>query len=103
MGEGGHISKTDFLGLCKDMEEIGLDILNLLDVVDDVFDGAGLSYDQFMESICKFRGTRQATLKDITQFRNHVNAKLDAMEGRIVDLGGAFEAMTTRLDELTSA
>lgn len=79
----GEISKDEFLKLlevkdaCLVLTEIGVDVFNLVDNADFIFDQnmdddgnvTPLTFPDFMEVVLKMRGSNGATVKDIVELR----------------------------------
>merc|ERR1740130_2484540 len=69
------LSKPDFLALLVSPQcaiaanDIGVDVLALLDITDMVYDdlepGEGVSFEEFVNLVLSMRGTNPATVKDV--------------------------------------
>jgi len=84
----GTISKEEFSKIlefpdaCRALEEVGVDVLNLVDNIDFIFveeegpDGTveekALSFGDFMDLVLTLRGSNTATVKDIVDLRKYV-------------------------------
>merc|ERR1719502_2608286 len=78
-----QISKDEFERLlvlpeaAKIIQEIGVDVIGLVDFADFIFkDGSELSFSDFMELVLSFRGSNQATVKDVVDLRKFVLSEL---------------------------
>lgn len=82
----GFITKAEFARLfeyrkaCKALEEVGVDVIGLIDNIDLIFqpqllddDEVKLSFEEFLEIVLGLRGTNMATVKDITDLRKFIN------------------------------
>jgi voltage-gated sodium channel len=84
------ISKEEFQQLlmrrdaAKTIQEIGVDVVGLVDFSDYIFkDGVELSFADLMELVLQFRGSNQATVKDIVDLRRLVLGQIMEMEERL--------------------
>lgn len=79
-------SLLQFEGAAKAIQEVGVDVVGLMDFTDFIFkDGKALSFPEFMDMILQLRGTNTATVKDIVDLRRYVTIELDMMDQRICD------------------
>jgi len=97
----GCISKDEFMTLLTDktaeatLQEVGVDVVGLVDFADFIFqdevaqdDGYSdvyktLTFPDFMEVILQFRGTNQATVRDIVDLRRHFMTRIGSLEERL--------------------
>lgn len=89
------ISKQDFLAVVQDhdaimtLREIDVDPVNLVDFTEIIFSGDAVSkegtlkFPDFMEIILSFRGTNNATVKDLVQLRHYLNPQLEKLNARL--------------------
>lgn len=96
------ISKAEFMSLLDNekatsiLEEVGVDVVGLLDVADFIFkedldedlDEEGshkLSFEDFMEVVLKLRGTNGSTVKDIVDLRKFVQLRFELLELKMAE------------------
>eukprot|EP00418_Pyrodinium_bahamense_P014751 CAMPEP_0179123766 /NCGR_PEP_ID=MMETSP0796-20121207/58462_1 /TAXON_ID=73915 /ORGANISM="Pyrodinium bahamense, Strain pbaha01" /LENGTH=238 /DNA_ID=CAMNT_0020822413 /DNA_START=1 /DNA_END=714 /DNA_ORIENTATION=- len=101
------ISKDEFIKLlqnekaAKILNEVGVDVVGLVDFVDEIFDqppaddnNGGtkdleekkLTFEEFMTVVLELRGSNSATVKDVVQLRKHLNTQLGRLERKLADL-----------------
>mmetsp|Transcript_79213 Transcript_79213/g.169687 ORF Transcript_79213/g.169687 Transcript_79213/m.169687 type:complete len:588 (+) Transcript_79213:119-1882(+) len=85
----GMISKDEFItmvgsnNVVSALQGIGLDVIGLLDLVDDIFvDGASISIEDFMEIVQQFRGSQAAILKDIADLKRYIGSQFECITRR---------------------
>jgi hypothetical protein len=96
----GEISKEEFCKIlenrdaCMTLQEVGVDVCGLVDVVDFIFaereqdedndDGDGepqqLSFGDFMEIVLQLRGSNNATVKDVVDLRKFIVSQNEKLE-----------------------
>eukprot|EP00443_Scrippsiella_acuminata_P063161 CAMPEP_0115440850 /NCGR_PEP_ID=MMETSP0271-20121206/36513_1 /TAXON_ID=71861 /ORGANISM="Scrippsiella trochoidea, Strain CCMP3099" /LENGTH=815 /DNA_ID=CAMNT_0002866603 /DNA_START=107 /DNA_END=2552 /DNA_ORIENTATION=- len=101
--DGDHqISRAEFEkllekpGAARLLQEVDVDVLGLVDLADYIFEDEDeelgdktddepyqLSFEKFMEVVLQLRGTNNATVKDIVDFRKFVKIRLSNFEERI--------------------
>lgn len=86
--KNGKISKAEFAKLfdfpvaCRALEEVGVDVIGLIDSIDLIFQPAQwddeeqeeptLKFEEFLEIVLAIRGSNKATVKDITDLRKFI-------------------------------
>jgi len=98
-----QITKKEFLNLLSNkaattiLEDVGVDVVGLVDFADTIFEAdcsdefgepqqKVLSFADFMGVILDLRGSNTATLRDITQLRNHINGRFTRLEQKLLEL-----------------
>merc|ERR1711957_873690 len=100
--EDMHISRNEFelLLLNSDaarvIQDVGVDVVGLVDFTDIIFaeaDVDGLSFEEFITVVLKFRGTNTATVRDIVDLRKLILRSCAVMDQ-------TFQAIETVLKDL---
>jgi len=69
----------------RNLHEVGVDVVALVDFADFIFtDNDFLSIPDFVETVLQFRGSNNATVKDIVDIRKYLAKELQELEGRLV-------------------
>jgi len=94
------ISKDEFAQILttpeavKSLQEVGVDVAGIVDFTDFIFDEEGspadqgdavqtLCFEDFMEVVLTFRGSNEATVRDIVELRKFICGLLDNVEDRL--------------------
>mmetsp|Transcript_88887 Transcript_88887/g.250342 ORF Transcript_88887/g.250342 Transcript_88887/m.250342 type:complete len:641 (-) Transcript_88887:37-1959(-) len=84
------VSKDEFLSLLESpdavlgLSEVDVDVEALVDYTDYIFEGADeLGFTAFMETVFQFRGSNNATVKDLVDIRKFLTKELAALESRL--------------------
>eukprot|EP00401_Gymnodinium_catenatum_P027053 CAMPEP_0117558294 /NCGR_PEP_ID=MMETSP0784-20121206/52759_1 /TAXON_ID=39447 /ORGANISM="" /LENGTH=467 /DNA_ID=CAMNT_0005355613 /DNA_START=78 /DNA_END=1478 /DNA_ORIENTATION=- len=114
------ISKQEFVLLLsrreafEALEEVGIDVVGLVDVVDFIFEGEmgedtsevcekSLSFEDFMDVLLEFRGTNTATVKNLVDLRRFVQKRLSRIEARCANDGTAARTSENTVVALATA
>jgi len=91
IGRAQGIRKEDLRTLSESPEalrglhEIGVDVVSLVDLAEFIFlDRQELDLDAFMEVVLQFRGSNNATVKDVVDMRKFMCKELAGLETRLV-------------------
>lgn len=90
---GGTISKKEFTQILENvdavrcLQDVGVDVIGLVDFADFIFedesgatdDPIELSFPKFMEVVLQLRGSNNATVKDIVDFRKYMRISQNSM------------------------
>lgn len=118
----GIISKDEFSSLmenreaCESLNEVGVDVVGLIELVDVIFDGDmggtqnskdGLTFGDFMDIVFQFRGNNLATVKDVVDFHKLVKQKLNDSTKEMRDfrecLQWGMDGLSMKRDEVQFA
>merc|ERR1719330_2336869 len=79
----GSLSRGEFEALlvlpeaAQFMQDVGVDVVGLVEYSDFIFKDREMSFSDFVELILQLRGTNQATVKDIVDLRKQVMQQLE--------------------------
>eukprot|EP00929_Paragymnodinium_shiwhaense_P073092 TRINITY_DN37152_c0_g3_i1.p1 TRINITY_DN37152_c0_g3~~TRINITY_DN37152_c0_g3_i1.p1 ORF type:complete len:660 (+),score=179.40 TRINITY_DN37152_c0_g3_i1:68-2047(+) len=123
---GGTISRDEFMLIMDNesavqaMDEVGVDVIGLLDFADFIFGEEGgegsecgsegsassdveLTLKDFLEVILQLRGSNQATVKDFVDVRKTVNSIFDGQFKKLDSMNEKVRNLTLQLDQTTTA
>jgi len=109
------ISKANFKDImederaCKLLRDVEVDIFALVDLVDTIFstdhgEEKFLTYPEFVEVMLEHRSTSEATVKDITDLRRYIRARVDRMDedmaSKLKRMQAHVNAMSTLIEKV---
>merc|ERR1719245_1302610 len=87
------VSKEEFNALLMNpkaaqmVQEVGVDVVGLVDFSDYIFEGCEpLTFTEFMEVVLSFRGSNNATVKDIVDLRKFVVLQMHEQRRAITEM-----------------
>eukprot|EP00928_Gymnodinium_smaydae_P078473 TRINITY_DN624_c0_g2_i1.p1 TRINITY_DN624_c0_g2~~TRINITY_DN624_c0_g2_i1.p1 ORF type:complete len:682 (+),score=147.99 TRINITY_DN624_c0_g2_i1:72-2117(+) len=106
---GGSISKTEFMQILgieeaiRCLQDVGVDAIGLVDFADFIFhqddDGEGkgleLDFPEFMDVVLQFRGTNQASVKDMVDLRKFVHTEMK----KVIKLVGGNKRSSAQMQQ----
>lgn len=87
----GSLSKAEFEELlvlpeaAQFMQEVGVDVVGLVEYSDFIFRDREMSFSDFVELILQLRGTNQATVKDIVDLRKQVMNEFESVQRTVME------------------
>mmetsp|Transcript_52606 Transcript_52606/g.125647 ORF Transcript_52606/g.125647 Transcript_52606/m.125647 type:complete len:753 (+) Transcript_52606:112-2370(+) len=106
------ISKSEFTRIlesaeaCRCLEDVGVDVVGLVDSVDAIFEDAStpgdkqeveLTFEKFMDIVLKLRGTNNATVKDMVDLRKYLRDTILQTHSEIQDLHDSLQKEMQRM------
>jgi len=87
------------------IQEIGVDVVGLVDFADFVFEGdTDLTFEEFMELVLQLRGTNSSTVKDIVDLRRYIMKEMVQLGNDIkkveLEIRGNFDGVHRILESL---
>merc|ERR1719330_1083471 len=85
----GFISRQEFEALlvlpeaAQFMQEVGVDVVGLVEYSDFIFKDSEMSFTDFVELILQLRGTNQATVKDVVDLRKQVMQGIEKTQSNL--------------------
>mmetsp|Transcript_66191 Transcript_66191/g.186386 ORF Transcript_66191/g.186386 Transcript_66191/m.186386 type:complete len:631 (-) Transcript_66191:241-2133(-) len=78
------------------LNEVGVDAPGLVDIIDFLFqDGKVFTFDEFMDSMVKLRGSNTATVKDVVELRRFLVVQQKELKEDLLDMLGLVDKRAT--------
>merc|ERR1711972_1283325 len=104
----GRIAKEEFETLvykpkaARALRVVGVDIVALVDLQDFLFaDNNYMSFSEFMDLVLQLRGSNNATVKDLVDFRKRVSLDMMKLDNKMDGIVQALKTRTVRCIELS--
>merc|ERR1712157_205049 len=77
----------------KIIQDIGVDVIGLVDFLDYIFKDGPLSFGDFMELMLALRGTNTSTVKDIVDLRRYVASEFKTLASELKSPNGLLQTL----------